>query len=391
MNVLGIPVRSYTLGIILPVGISFYTFQAMGYTIDVYRGHVPACRNIVNFLAYVSFFPQLVAGPIERASHLIPQFERTLRITRPMLEEGLWLMLWGMFKKVVIADNLEPLVSMVYGNTTYSGPAVLMATTAFALQIYCDFSGYSDIARGTARVLGFDIMVNFNIPYAATSITEFWRRWHISLSTWLRDYLYISLGGNRRGRSRTYLNLLITMVLGGLWHGASWNFVLWGFWQGAGLMVHRAFGSGPNPGVAASAGELPKLDDKAGKLLETKVPVRHRVLAWIATMLFVLYGWLLFRAQGLKVDGMSALDQIMAMTRSLGDFSIPAWTANYLIHLATFAMPLVLMEIWQLKSQDLLVPLGLKRRTLALLEGALLLAIILFWEKNKVPFIYFQF
>src|SRR5688572_13937202 len=151
------------------------------------------------------------------------------------------LIAWGLFKKVVIADNLDPLVNMVYQSDTYSGPAVALATIAFGLQIYCDFSGYSDMARGLASVLGFDIMVNFNLPYFASNIREFWQRWHISLSTWLRDYLYISLGGNRRGAARTYANLFITMLLGGLWHGAAWNFVLWGAWHGAGLVIHRAF------------------------------------------------------------------------------------------------------------------------------------------------------
>jgi len=238
---IGVPFQTSTLGIILPVGISFYTFQAMSYTIDVYRGNIPACRNVINFLAFVSFFPQLVAGPIERASHLLPQFERTLSITRPMLEEGIWLIIWGMFKKVVIADNLDALVRMAFQNPSYSGPVVVLGTIAFGFQIYCDFSGYSDIARGTARVLGFDIMVNFNLPYFASNIREFWQRWHISLSTWLRDYLYISLGGNRRGEIRTYVNLFLTMLLGGLWHGAAWNFVLWGAWHGAGLVVYRAW------------------------------------------------------------------------------------------------------------------------------------------------------
>jgi D-alanyl-lipoteichoic acid acyltransferase DltB (MBOAT superfamily) len=277
MKELNIAVSVHTLGIILPVGISFYTFQAMSYTIDVYRREIPATRSLINFLAYVSFFPQLVAGPIERAHHLLPQFDRTLSITRPMLLEGIWLMLWGMFKKVFIADNLDPLVAMVYGSGSYSAPVVLLATIAFAFQIYCDFSGYSDIARGTARVLGFDIMFNFKLPYAAVSIREFWRRWHISLSTWLRDYLYISLGGNRAGKARTYANLWITMVLGGLWHGAAWNFVSWGMWHAVGLMLNRAFGD-------RTAGLRPAARTTS-------------FFSWLVTMSFVLYGWLLFRAR----------------------------------------------------------------------------------------------
>ena len=355
MKELNIPVSVSTLGIILPVGISFYTFQAMSYTIDVYRGEIPASRNLVNFLAYVAFFPQLVAGPIERARHLLPQFDRTLTITRPMLVEGIWLMLWGMFKKVFIADNLDPLVSMVYGSGVYSAPATALATIAFAVQIYCDFSGYSDIARGTARILGFDLMVNFNVPYVATSVREFWRRWHISLSTWLRDYLYISLGGSRGGPWRTYCNLFITMVLGGLWHGAAWNYALWGIWHGAGLMANRAFGE--RPGL--------------------------RFLSWLGTIVFVLYGWLLFRARD--------LEEIIGMTRSFSDFSAPPWIASYALNLFVFTLPLVLMESWQVKANNALAPLSLRPWARAALQGVLLWGIILYWERNQAPFIYFQF
>jgi alginate O-acetyltransferase complex protein AlgI len=355
MKELNVSVSPHTLGIILPVGISFYTFQAMSYTIDVYRKEILPTRNLINFLAFVAFFPQLVAGPIERARHLLPQFDRTLSITRPMIEEGIWLMLWGMFKKVFIADNLDPLVAMVYSSGSYSAPVVVLATIAFAFQIYCDFSGYSDVARGAARVLGFDIMVNFNLPYAAASIREFWQRWHISLSTWLRDYLYISLGGNRAGKARTYANLWITMVVGGLWHGAAWNFVLWGIWHGVGLILNRAFGE----------------------------KIRRSFFSWLATMCFVLYGWLLFRAR--------SLDEIIAMTRALTDFSAPAWTYSYLLNLVVFALPLVLVEFWQIKSRDLLVPLTLRPWTRAALQGALLLGIMLYWERNQTPFIYFQF
>jgi alginate O-acetyltransferase complex protein AlgI len=359
---LDIPFQTSTLRIILPVGISFYTFQAMSYTIDVYRGAIPACRNLVNFLAFVSFFPQLVAGPIERASHLLPQFERTLGINRSMLEEGIWLIFWGMFKKVVIADNLDPLVTMVYQSNTYAGPVVALATVAFGFQIYCDFSGYSDIARGLARVLGFDIMVNFNLPYFASNIREFWQRWHISLSTWLRDYLYISLGGNRRGAARTYANLFITMLLGGLWHGAAWNFVLWGALHGAGLVIHRAV---------------------AGRTSRERASGFGSVAGWFTTMVFVFYGWLLFRAQ--------SFEQIVNMTRALADWSSPTWIGSYVINLIAFILPLLLVELWQFRSRNRLVALSLPAWARALLQAVLLLAIILYWERTALPFIYFQF
>jgi D-alanyl-lipoteichoic acid acyltransferase DltB (MBOAT superfamily) len=274
-------------------------------------------------------------------------------------------MLWGMFKKVVIADNLDPLVSMVYLNTQFSGPLVMLGTIAFGFQIYCDFSGYSDIARGTARVLGFDIMLNFHLPYIAKNIREFWRRWHISLSTWLRDYLYISLGGNRRGEVRTYFNLFITMLLGGLWHGAAWNFALWGAWHGGGLILHRALTSGRNA----------QIQNRKSKI--------QNALGWLFTMLFVFYGWLLFRAQ--------SFDQIVTMTRAFGQISAPPWFASYALNLAVLAAPLVLMEIWQARSNNFLVPLTLSKWARAILQGALLIAIVLFWYRKEVPFIYFQF
>jgi D-alanyl-lipoteichoic acid acyltransferase DltB (MBOAT superfamily) len=359
----GWKVEAISLHIILPVGISFYTFQSMSYAIDVYRRDIPATHRLSDFLAFVSFFPQLVAGPIERAAHLLPQFNRTLTLTRAMLEEGIWLVLWGMFKKVVIADNLAPLVEMVYDGDNNTGPTVLAGTIAFALQIYCDFSGYSDIARGTARVLGFDIMWNFALPYAATSLREFWRRWHVSLSTWLRDYLYIGLGGNRRGTARTYFNLFLTMLLGGLWHGAAWHFVLWGAWHGVGLAVQRS---------SLAHFQFPILNPKL-----------RRFVAWIATMLFVLYSWLLFRAR--------SLEQIAAMTRALGDFTVPSWIGSYVMNLLVFAAPLVAMESWQVRKNNMLAPLSLPMWAKALLQGALLVGILIYWQREKLSFIYFQF
>jgi D-alanyl-lipoteichoic acid acyltransferase DltB (MBOAT superfamily) len=358
---LGLDIGTRTFEIILPVGISFYTFQSMSYAIDVYRRHLPATRNYLNFLAFVSFFPQLVAGPIERASHLLPQFERTRVINRSMLEEGFWLLVWGMFKKVVLADNLAPMVDMVFNHSNSSGPVTFLATIAFGLQIYCDFSGYSDIARGLARVLGFDIMWNFQLPYTAGNLREFWRRWHISLSTWLRDYLYISLGGNRQGPARTYFNLLATMLLGGLWHGAAWNFVLWGLWHGGGLAVHRFVAGNASPSAHGS----------------------RKLTSWIGTMAFVFYGWLLFRAR--------SLEQIVELTGSFFRWRAPAWIGSYALCLLLFALPLVLMEIWQKKTDNLLAPLRLALLPRLILQGLLIYGIVLFWNREKAAFIYFQF
>lgn len=218
-----------TLNIVLPVGISFYTFQTMSYTLDIYRRDMEPTSRFLEHAAFVSFFPQLVAGPIERARNLLPQFAVVRKITADGLRTGLILFVWGLFKKVVIADNLAPIANEVFANPgNFSAGELSVGVLAFTFQIYCDFSGYSDMARAIARMLGFDLMLNFNIPYVARTPSEFWRRWHISLSTWLRDYLYIGLGGNKRGNAVTYRNLILTMLLGGLWHGAAWTFIAWG-------------------------------------------------------------------------------------------------------------------------------------------------------------------
>jgi len=219
--------------VLLPVGISFYTFQSISYIIDVYKGRVAPERHFGIFALFISFFPQLVAGPIERATRMLPQFHQLHTFNQTRVASGLRLMLWGLFKKVVIADRLAIYVNQVYNHPDdYTGLTLLLATYFFAFQIYCDFSGYSDIAIGTARVMGFDLMENFRQPYMAQSIAGFWRRWHISLSTWFRDYLYIPLGGNRVPLPRLYMNVLIVFLVSGLWHGAKWNFVVWGALHG---------------------------------------------------------------------------------------------------------------------------------------------------------------
>jgi D-alanyl-lipoteichoic acid acyltransferase DltB (MBOAT superfamily) len=360
LNSLGMDARWKSLDIVLPVGISFYTFQSMSYVVDVYRRQMPATRNLVQFLAYVSFFPQLVAGPIERGQHLLPQFGSTRRITPTDLNVGIWLIVWGMFKKVVIADNLAPLVELVYRHPALSGPMIVLSTIAFALQIYCDFSGYSDIARGLARLLGFDLMLNFNLPFFAASLRDFWHRWHISLSTWLRDYLYIPLGGSKRGEARTYLNLGITMLLGGLWHGAALNFVLWGLWHGAGLIANRWW--------------------EQRRLWRRALP---DWIAWLVTAVFVLYGWMLFRA--------GSLDQILQFNGALLNFSLPQWWRPYLTNLVVLASPLICMEVWQWRSGKLEGPLGWSLWPRATLQGAMVLTIAAFWDPEGAPFIYFQF
>jgi alginate O-acetyltransferase complex protein AlgI len=268
----GVPAR---LDVVLPIGISFFVFKTLSYTIDVYRGDLPACRSLWRYAMFVAYFPELIAGPIVRASVFLPQMTRSLRPSWPRAAVGLQLILLGVTKKVFIADRLARLVDSVFEfPEEYASFTIASAIVAYSIQIYCDFSGYSDIAIGVSRIIGFDLPENFRMPYLATSITDFWRRWHITLSTWLRDYLYIPLGGNRKGAARTYVNLLITMFLGGLWHGASWTFVIWGLWHGAGLALHKLWVGrfGQSRGALAGA------------------------VGWLATYAFVCVGWVFFRA-----------------------------------------------------------------------------------------------
>ena len=228
------------LNIILPVGISFCSFQTLSYTLDIYRLKLKPSSNFIDFALFVAFFPQLVAGPIERARHLLPQLSVRLHPTREQVSEGVVLIITGLFMKVMIGDAGGRIADHIFTNPEYySSLEFLCALLIFSVQIYADFSGYSNIARGTAKLLGVDLMRNFAQPYLSANISEFWRRWHISLSSWLRDYLYISLGGNRKGRGRTFINLMLTMLLGGLWHGANWTFVIWGALHGTYLVIHK--------------------------------------------------------------------------------------------------------------------------------------------------------
>lgn len=230
-----------TLNVLLPVGISFYTFQTMSYTIDVYYGRMKPTHNFWRFASYVAFFPQLVAGPIERAETLLPQFDVLRKLDWERARSGAMLFLWGYYKKTVIADNLAGTADRVFANPSASPEELLAGLLAFTFQIYADFSGYTDMARGVSRILGFELMRNFRMPYFSRTPSEFWQRWHISLSSWLRDYLYIALGGNRRGSLMTYRNLMLTMLIGGFWHGAAWTFIFWGFLHGLILVVARFF------------------------------------------------------------------------------------------------------------------------------------------------------
>jgi alginate O-acetyltransferase complex protein AlgI len=272
-QLIGVP--TVPLGLALPLGISFFTFKTMSYTIDIYRREIPACRSMWRYAMFVSYFPELVAGPIVRASVFLPQMNRALEPSLERATVGLQLILLGVTKKLFVADRLATLVNPVFAAPeAYSQFTVLSAVIAYSLQIYCDFSGYSDMAIGISRIIGFDLPENFNMPYLATSITEFWRRWHITLSQWLRDYLYIPLGGNRKGKRRTYINLMLTMLLGGLWHGAAWTFVAWGLLHGVGLAVNKIWTE------RVSHGRRPF----------------HGIVGWLTTYSFVCVAWIFFRA-----------------------------------------------------------------------------------------------
>ena len=278
----GIP----AFNLLLPVGISFYTFQTLSYSIDVYRGKRPPERSLGIFALYVSFFPQLVAGPIERSTRLLPQFFEKKDFDYQRVTSGLKIMAWGMFKKVVIADRLAVVVNRVYGSPEeFPGIAILLATFLFAYQIYCDFSGYTDIAIGTARVFGFDLMKNFQRPYFAGSIRDFWRRWHISLSTWFRDYLYIPLGGNQVKLPRYCTNLFIVFLICGLWHGANWTFIVWGALHGSYLII-----SVLTANLRTRVARLSGL---------SRTPRLHRIVKTLITFILVCFGWIFFRADSL--------------------------------------------------------------------------------------------
>lgn len=361
--------------IFLPIGISFFTFQSMSYIIDLYRGKVQPLGRWVDYLFYISFFPQLVAGPIVRARDFIPQIrQRPLIVSRAQFGEGFWLILCGLFKKAVISDFISlNFVDRIFDNPMlYTGLENLMGVFGYALQIYCDFSGYSDMAIGIALLLGFRFNANFNSPYKSASITEFWRRWHISLSTWLKDYLYISLGGNRKGRFRTYLNLLVTMLLGGLWHGAALRFVVWGGLHGLGLAGHKwtmnRFSS--------------------FKPLGVQMPRWRRAVGIILTFSFVCTTWVFFRSPSMEVAG-QVFSQIFTAFHPeiLLDFLTGyKWVVllmfvGYLLHFSSTRM-----EAWALRFVQRM-PIVLY----AVLMTGLIWLIMQMRSGDVQPFIYFQF
>jgi alginate O-acetyltransferase complex protein AlgI len=359
------------LAIILPVGLSFHTFQAMSYTIEVYRRRVPAEKNLLEYALYVAFFPQMVAGPIERPYELLPQFHREPKVTYEGVRAGMVQALWGLFKKMVLADNVADFVKLIYDTPRhYNGSALVLATLLFSIQIYCDFSGYTDIALGLARMMGYELRINFLQPYFSRSVGEFWRRWHISLSTWFRDYVYIPLGGNRVTLSRHYLNLMITFVISGLWHGANWTFVAWGFLHGVYLILAQA--------------TAPFLSRFA------RVPRLQAFLKTVFTFALVTYAWIFFRANTLQDSWFIAthllpLGRLDSFLLKVGGFSRA--TAPYLV-LSIIAMFVI---EWWIDHPSRVPRLWARPSVRALAYNACIYAIVFFGFFGHRDFIYFQF
>ncbi len=362
---------AHPFGLTLPIGISFYTFQTMSYSIDVYRRRLQPTTSFEDFLLYVAFFPQLVAGPIERAGHLLPQIRacRSSKLNTELFYSGLILVVWGLTKKVVFADNLAPVVDQVYASpTNHDGARLLLATWAFAFQIFFDFSAYSDIARGSAALLGIRLVRNFRLPYLAESASDLWRRWHISLSEWIRDYIYIPLGGARRGRRRTLINLSVTMGLAGLWHGAAWHFVLWGLFHGLLLVSYRLL---------------------AGPADRCFSGFPRRMTRWIRIALmfqFTCVGWVLFRAASTH-DAFWILGELFRWTASgaVGLTADPLSAALVALFAAFF------VTMFAEERFDIFRRMTSRPTPYGILLAVCLLLMALFSREQAQDFIYFQF
>lgn len=372
LDVFGLHVNPILLNVALPIGISFYTFHGMSYVFDIYRGDQKPVRNFVDYAVFVSFFPLLVAGPIERANHLLPQVQRRRVFDYNQAVEGCRLILWGMFKKVVIADSLAVTVDEIFKNyTSHSGATLILGAIAFSFQIYGDFSGYSDIALGTAKLFGFELLSNFKFPYFSRDVAEFWRRWHISLSSWFRDYLYIPLGGSKNGRYKAVRNTFIIFLVSGFWHGASWNFISWGFIHACGflplLLLNRN---------RRHLSEVVAFDRKLPNLSELWQMLR--------TFVFVTVAWIFFRADGMS----NALGYIQHMMSSIAkqpsQFLVLPEGKSIFIYIA----PLIIGD-WYLRRDER--KLKTMNSVVMFFVYMLLAALIVYNFSTDSNFIYFQF
>lgn len=373
LDALGFKCDWVTLDIMLPVGISFYTFQALSYTIDVYRSSIRPTRDVVAFFAFISFFPQLVAGPIERATNLLPQFLAPRRFDYAKAVDGMRQILWGLFKKMVVADNCAVAVNMIFGQyQSFDGLTLFIGALLFTFQIYGDFSGYSDIAIGTARLFGINLMRNFNYPYFSRDIAEFWRRWHISLTTWFRDYLYFPLGGSRRGKWKSIRNTFIIFLVSGMWHGANWTFICWGAYNAALFLPLLISGHNRRyTGVVAQGRLLPSLKE---------------LLQMAVTFLLVVIGWIIFRAENIN-------DAFNYITLMVTDFTpcVPQHGKSALFYAA-----LLLVVEWLHRDKQFGLQISdggglLARRTVRWAIYVVLALFTLLWAGTQEEFIYFQF
>nr|WP_108802399.1 MBOAT family O-acyltransferase [Aquimarina sp. Aq107] len=363
----GKPISYSSLQLVLPVGISFYTFQTLSYTIDVYRERIRATNDFISFFAFVSFFPQLVAGPIERASNLLPQFNKSRVFNYSKSIDGLRLILGGLFKKMVIADNCAVIVNRLFEDyTAYSGSTLLCGAIFFGFQIYGDFSGYSDIAIGSARLLGFDLKQNFNFPYLSKNLIEFWRRWHISLSTWFRDYVYIALGGNRVSKFRLVFNILVVFLLSGLWHGANLTFIFWGLIHGI-ILIFTVFINN---------------ETKFGVFLQNQNSIVVDFLRMSITFFIVTIAWVFFRADSIT-EAFGYLDRIFSSTL----FSIPQGNKLFLILLIGYLG----IEWFQKKREHLLDIQYISSKSIRYLIYYVTVFVVFYYAGDLQTFIYFQF
>ena len=370
LHSVGIDVSPRLLNVLLPPGISFYTFQELAYIVDVYKRRLEPSRSLVNYALFISFFPHLIAGPIQQPSHLLPQVEKPRTFDAAKAFDGVMLIVSGLFRKCVVADTCALLANAAFGGHlgTPNAAAVLIGTYAFAWQIYGDFSGYSDMARGSAQLLGFHFMVNFRQPYLAISLQDFWRRWHISLSSWLRDYLYIPLGGNRGGEAATQRNLFLTMLIGGLWHGANWTFVVWGMMHGAGLAVervlHRAIGS-TRDAVGAPISWIRRWSNR------------------VAVFHLVCLAWVFFRA-----------DSLRAAFRFLAGLGHLAWRPEYrtaILLLCFVAIPMFLLDLRLERHNEEYAFERASVQTRVAFAAVTVAALLFFSANSTAAFIYFQF
>jgi alginate O-acetyltransferase complex protein AlgI len=373
LGLLGMDVDPITLNIILPIGISFYTFQTMSYTIDVYRKRQQPSHSLLDFAVFVAFFPQLVAGPIERAANMLPQIENPRRISLEQLNTGLFLILWGYFKKVYVADNVGAIADKIFNNyTSFSGLDILLGILAFSVQLYADFSSYSDIARGISRLMGFEVMVNFRLPQFSLNPADFWNRWHISLSNWLRDYIFFPLRRTllRRSGSGSALGLIVppmvTMLASGFWHGPSWTFVIWGAFHGLLLIAYQKLE------------KQPAYQDPWGGKYSVTTVIGKMMLMFVLTHI----GWLIFRS--------NSVGQIGYMLTHIS-LKPSADSEVFLARLITFALPLALVQVYQYVKRDLLVLVKLPTFLRISIYSLMLIWMSVFGARESFEFIYFQF